>query len=88
MFDVKITNDSLYGSSGTMKATKSGKKKAQIKQVYGATKMSSFNMLTFARGKVYLLLITALLSQGSILTNDSKNNIFMSIDNEKVNMDT
>ena len=63
-----------------MKATKLGMKKSQIKQVDGTT-------INHASAKVNLLSITALLSQGFVITKDKRNNIMVSINDKKVIMD-
>ena len=53
----------------------------------GTTKSVILHPVKFcASAKINLLLIAALLSQGSILAIDSKNNIVVSIDNQKVSM--
>ena len=38
MFDIKIGNETLHGSSGTMKAKTLGKKMVQIEEVDGTKK--------------------------------------------------
>ena len=63
MFDVKIINETVHESQGTMKATKLGKMKVQIKQMDGTTKTIVLQPVKcFAGAKVNLLSITVLLS--------------------------
>ena len=73
----------MHRSSGTMKVTTLGKKILHIKNG-GKTKNVVIQPVKFcASAKVNLLSITALLSQGSIFTKELKNNILLSIENEK-----
>ena len=68
-----------------MKATKLGMKKIQIKEVDRATKNFALQPIKCcASGKVNLLLTTALLSQGSFITKDLKNNVVVSLNNKNL----
>ena len=74
MFNVKTVNETVYRRSETMKIIKVGKKKVQIQQVDRTTKNIIFQPVKCcASAKVNVLSITALFSQGSILTKDSIN---------------
>ena len=65
-----------------------GKQRVQVKHVDGTIKNIVLNPAKFCTiAKVNLLLITALLSQGSIFAKDTKNNIVALINSEKVSMD-
>ena len=74
MFDIKIINEAVHRSSGTMNATKLRTTKIQIKEVDRTTKNVILQPIKFCDNDVKgnLLSITALLSQGFITAKDSK----------------
>ena len=55
LFDVKIINETMHGSSGRIKATKLGKKKTQINKWMKQQKIFSFNLLNFMPAQKLIL---------------------------------